>query len=195
MMPDQIDFKAKCKSLEDRLQQVNRERSKLSPGKLDEFMASSSQQDKIKSLQALSEDLKTKVSLLKQKNYDLETDLKDKHLALLEQKQDHEKEKDSLRIEGKKQLAALRLEFQEHRERSLTLLTEKDEEIHKLRNQIELALEESFFSPDRNTREQSQSPHQVVVNSDIRKISMDTIEFTSGQQESSSGPPLKGMTK
>ena len=172
MMPDQIDFKAKCKLLEDRLQQVNRERSKLSPGKLDEFMASSSQQDKIKSLQALSEDLKTKVSLLKQKNYDLETDLKDKHLALLEQKQDHEKEKDSLRIEGKKQLAALRLEFQEHRERSLTLLTEKDEEIHKLRNQIELALEESFFSPDRNTREQSQSPHQVVVNMDTLSLSL-----------------------
>ena len=116
MMPDQIDFKAKCKSLEDRLQQVNRERSKLSPGKLDEFMASSSQQDKIKSLQSLSEDLKTKVSLLKKKNYDLETDL-------VRQKQDHEKE-----------LAALRLEFQEHRERSLTLLTEKDDEIDKLRN-------------------------------------------------------------
>ena len=105
--------------------------------------------------------MKTKVSILKQKNYDLENDLKDKHLALLELKQDHEKEKDTLRIEGKKQLAALRLDFQEHRERSLTLLTEKDEEIHKLRNQIELALEETFYNPERNTREKSKSPHQV----------------------------------
>ena len=163
MMPDQTDFKAKCKLLEDKLELVNRERSKVSPGKLDEFMATSSQQDKIKSLQSHNEDLKTKVSILKQKNYDLENDLKDKHLALLELKQDHEKEKDTLRIEGKKQLAALRLDFQEHRERSLTLLTEKDEEIHKLRNQIELALEESFYSPERNTREKSKSPLQVVA--------------------------------
>ena len=162
MMPDQTDFKAKCKLLEDKLELVNRERSKVSPGKLDEFMTNSSQQDKIKSLQSHNEDLKTKVSILKQKNYDLENDLKDKHLALLEHKQDHEKEKDTLRIEGKKQLAALRLDFQEHRERSLTLLTEKDEEIHKLRNQIELALEESFYSPDRNTREKSKSPHHQV---------------------------------
>ena len=54
---------------------------------------------------------------------------------------------------------ALRLEFQEHRERSVTLLREKDEEIHKLRNQIELALVESFYSPDRNTRAKYQSPH------------------------------------
>jgi len=187
MMPDQIDFKEKCKLLEDKLELLNRERSKVSPGKLDEFIANSSHQDKIKSLQSYNEDLKTKVSILKQKNYDLENDLKDKHLALLEHKQDHEKEKDTLRIEGKKQLAALRLDFQEHRERSLTLLTEKDEEIHKLRNQIELALEESFYSPERNIREKSKSPHQQAL---PRKISMDTIEFNSGQQESSSGPPL-----
>ena len=162
MMPDQIDFKEKCTLLEDKLELLNRERSKVSPGKLDEFIANSSHQDKIKSLQSYNEDLKTKVSILKQKNYDLENDLKDKHLALLEHKQDHEKEKDTLRIEGKKQLAALRLDFQEHRERSLTLLTEKDEEIHKLRNQIELALEESFYSPERNIREKSKSPHQQV---------------------------------
>ena len=39
------------------------------------------------------------------------------------------------------------------------MLTEKDEEIHKLRNKIELTLEESFYSPDRNTRAKYQSPH------------------------------------
>ena len=32
-----------------------------------------------------------------------------------------------------------------HRERSLTLLDEKDGEIHKLREQIETSVEESFF--------------------------------------------------
>ena len=164
MMPDQIDLQAKCRHLEEKLEKLNQERSKVSPGKLDDFIASTNQQEKVKQLQSLNEDLKTKISLLKQKNYDLDSDLKDKHLALLEQKQTHEKEKDTLRIDGKKQLAALRLEFQEHRERSLTLLQEKDGEIHKLRNQIELALEESFYSPDRksSTKEKSQSPLQVV---------------------------------
>ena len=113
--------------------------------------------------QSLIEDLKAKISILKQKNYDLETNMKDKHLELLEQRQVHEKEKDSVRIEGKKQLASLRLEFQEHRERSLTLLQEKDEEIHKLRNQIELELEDAFYSPERNKREKSKSPLQVTA--------------------------------
>merc|ERR1712079_67810 len=47
---------------------------------------------------------------------------------------------------------------------------------------------ESFYSPDRksSTKEKSQSPLQALP----RKISMDTLEFGSGQQESSSGPPL-----
>jgi len=184
MMPDQVDFQAKCRLLEEKLETVNR--SKVSPGKLDEFISTASQQEKINSLQSLCEDLKTKVGLLKQKNYDLENDVKDKHLHLLEQKQVHEKEKDTVRIEGKKQVAALRLEFQQHRERSLTLLQEKDDEIHKLRNQIELALEESFYSTDRSTREKSKSPLQALP----RKISVDTLEFSNSQQESSSGPPL-----
>ena len=112
-------------------------------------------------MKSLNEDLKTKVGLLKQKNFDLENSLKDKHLQLLELKQEHEKEKDVLRKDGKKQLTSLRLDFQDHRERSLTLLQEKDDEIHKLRNQIELAVEESFYSPDKMLKEKSVSPLQV----------------------------------
>ena len=161
LLPDQEDFHEKCRILEDRLEKLSVER-KVSSGKLDEFISNSNQQEKIKSLQSLNEDLKTKVSILKQRNFDVENDLKDKHLHIMEQEQLHEKEKDNLRIEGKKQLVALRMEFQEHRERSLTLLQEKDEEIHKLRNQIELALEESFYSPERNVKEKSKSPLQVL---------------------------------
>merc|ERR1719206_1212703 len=123
--------------------------------------------------------------MLKLRNSDQEHDLKDKHLKLHEQKQQFEKEKDTIRIENKKQLTALRLEFQEHRERSLTLLDEKDEEIHKLRDQIEMSVEESFYSPDRNTRENSKSPQAIP-----RKISVDMIEFNKQQHEGSSGPPL-----
>ena len=161
LLPDQEDFHEKCRILEDRLEKLSVER-KVSSGKLDEFISNSNQQEKIKSLQSLNEDLKTKVSILKQRNFDVENDLKDKHLHIMEQEQLHEKEKDNLRIEGKKQLVALRMEFQEHRERSLTLLQEKDEEIHKLRNQIELALEESFYSPERSVKEKSKSPLQVL---------------------------------
>lgn len=185
LLPDQEDFHEKCRILEDRLEKLSVER-KVSSGKLDEFISNSNQQEKIKSLQSLNEDLKTKVSILKQRNFDVENDLKDKHLHLMEQEQIHEKEKDNLRIEGKKQLVALRMEFQEHRERSLTLLQEKDEEIHKLRNQIELALEESFYSPERSVKEKSKSPLQALP----RKVSIETMDFGSNQQDSSSGPPL-----
>ena len=95
----------------------------------------------------------------------------------------------------------LRLELQQTRERSLSLLEEKDAEIHKLRSQvrsdyfwhlfdcfcflhqIELAVEETFYSADRAARERS--PAQLP-----RKISMDTVELCSPGQEPSSGPPL-----
>ena len=160
-MPQQEDLQAKIKQLEEKITGMERERSKTSPGKFEEFLSNSSQQEKIKSMKSLNEDLKTKVGLLKQKNFDLENSLKDKHLQLLEQKQEHEKEKDVLRKDGKKQLTSLRLDFQDHRERSLTLLQEKDDEIHKLRNQIELAVEESFYSPDKMLKEKSVSPLQV----------------------------------
>ena len=164
-MPEQEDLQTKIRQLEEKILKMDRERSKTSPGKFEEFLSNSNQQEKMKSMTSLNEDLKTKVGLLKQKNFDLENNLKDKHLQLLELKQEHEKEKDILRRDGKKQLTSLRLDFQEHRERSLTLLQEKDDEIHKLRNQIELAVEESFYSPDRMLRdtsvETSVSPLQV----------------------------------
>ena len=121
-MPQQEDLQAKIKQLEEKITGMERERSKTSPGKFEEFLSNSGQQEKIKSMKSLNEDLKTKVGLLKQKNFDLENSLKDKHLQLLEQKQEHEKEKDVLRKDGKKQLTSLRLDFQDHRERSLTLL-------------------------------------------------------------------------
>jgi len=164
-MPDQEDFKVKCRLLQEKLENLNR--VKTSPGKFEEFLQNSNQNDQLNSLKASNEDLKTKVAMLKLRNSDQEHDLKDKHLKLLEQKQQFEKEKDTIRIENKKQLTALRLEFQEHRERSLTLLDEKDEEIHKLRDQIEMSVEESFYSPDRNTRENSKSPQAIP-----RKISL-----------------------
>ena len=160
-MPQQEDLQTTIKQLEEKITRMERERSKTSPGKFEEFLSNSSQQEKIKSMKSLNEDLKTKVGLLKQKNFDLENSLKDKHLQLLELKQEHEKEKDILRKDGKKQLTSLRLDFQDHRERSLTLLQEKDDEIHKLRNQIELAVEESFYSPDKMLKEKSVSPLQV----------------------------------
>jgi len=190
IMPEEEDLHAKIRQLQETIEKFNKERSKTSPGKFEEFLSNSGQQDKIKSMKSLNEDLKTKVGLLKQKNFDLENGLKDKHLQLLELKQEHEKEKDSLRKEGKKQLTSLRLDFQEHRERSLTLLQEKDDEIHKLRNQIELTVEDNFYSSDKmlqdTSREKSVSPLQALP----RKISVETMELSSLHQEGSSGPPL-----
>jgi len=184
MLPEQEDFKVKCNLLQEKLEDLSRD--KTSPGRFEEFLNNTSQADQITTLKAVNEDLKSKISMWKQRNADQESDLKDKHLRLLEQKQQFEKEKESLKLENKKQQTAMRLEFQEHRERSLTLLDEKDEEIHKLRNQIEMAVEESFYSPDRNTREKSKSPMQAIP----RKISVDMIEFNKQQHEGSSGPPL-----
>jgi len=183
VLPEQEDFRAKCKILQEKIENLNRD--KTSPGKFEEFLQNSSQLDQINTLKASNEDLRAKVTMLKLRNSDQENDLKDKHLKLLEQKQQFEKEKDSIRIENKKQLTAMRLEFQEHRERSLTLLDEKDEEIHKLRDQVEMSVEESFYSPDRNVREKSKSPQAIP-----RKISVDMIEFNKQQHEGSSGPPL-----
>ena len=193
IMPEQEDLLAKVRQLEEKISKQERERSKTSPGKFEEFLSNSSQQEKLKSIKSLNEDLKTKVGLLKQKNFDLENNLKDKHLELLELKQEHEKEKDLLRKDAKKQMTSLRLDFQEHRERSLTLLQEKDEEIHKLRNQIELVVEENFYSPERLDRlgrersiEKSVSPLQALP----RKISVETMELSSMHQDGTSGPPL-----
>jgi len=182
-MPEQEDLKLKCRILQEKIENMNR--VKTSPGKFEEFLQNSNQNDQLNSLKLSNEDLKAKVTMLKLRNSDQEQDLKDKHLRLLEQKQQFEKEKDAIRTENKKQLTALRLEFQEHRERSLTLLDEKDEEIHRLRDQIEMSVEESFYSPDRNTRENSKSPQAIP-----RKISVDMIEFNKQQHEGSSGPPL-----
>jgi len=184
MLPEQEDFKVKCNLLQEKLDTLSR--VKTSPGRFEEFLNNTSQEDQITTLKAANEDLKAKVSMWKQRNSDQESDLKEKHLRLLEQKQQFEKDKESLKLENKKQQTAMRLEFQEHRERSLTLLDEKDEEIHKLRNQIEMAVEESFYSPDRTTRENSKSPLQAIP----RKISVDMIEFNKQQHEGSSGPPL-----
>eukprot|EP00092_Neocalanus_flemingeri_P033935 GFUD01036901.1.p1 GENE.GFUD01036901.1~~GFUD01036901.1.p1 ORF type:complete len:718 (+),score=219.33 GFUD01036901.1:58-2154(+) len=185
MLPGQEDFQVKCKLLQEKLE--NLDRDKTSPGRFDEFLNNTNQVEQINTLKAATEDLKAKITLLKQRNADLESDLNDKHLRLLEQKQQFEKEKEGLRLDNKKQLISMRLEFQEHRERSLTLLDEKDEEIHKLRNQVEMAVEETFYSPpDRNTREKSKSPLQAIP----RKISVDMIEFNKQQHEGSSGPPL-----
>ena len=185
MLPGQEDFKVKCQLLQEKLE--NLDRDKTSPGRFEEFLNNSNQVELISTLKAANEDLKAKIAMLKQRNADQESDLKDKHLRLLEQKQQFEKEKEGLRLENKKQLIAMRLEFQEHRERSLSLLDEKDEEIHKLRNQIEMAVEESFYtSPDRDSREKSKSPLQAIP----RKISVDMIEFNKQQHEGSSGPPL-----
>ena len=190
IMPEQEDLLAKVRQLEEKLAKQERERSKTSPGKFEEFLSNSSQQDKIKSMKSMNEDLKTKVGLLKQKNFDLENNLKDKHLQLLELKQEHENEKDRLRKDAKKQLTSLRLDFQEHRERSLTLLQEKDEEIHKLRNQIELALEENFYSPERLVRERSTEKSVSPLQAIPRKISVETMELSSLHQDGTSGPPL-----
>lgn len=183
LLPGQEDYKLKCRILQEKLENLNRD--KTSPGKFEEFLNNSNQVEQINTLKTANEDLKSKVTMLKLRNSDQESDLKDKHLKLLELKQQFEKEKDGIRLENKKQLTAMRLEFQEHRERSLTLLDEKDEELHKLRDQIEMSVEESFYSPDRNTREKSKSPQAVP-----RKISVDMIEFNKQQHEGSSGPPL-----
>jgi len=184
MLPGQEDYKAKCMLLQEKID--NLDRDKTSPGRFEEFLANTNQIEQINTLKATNEDLKKKIGLLKQRNNDQENDLKDKHLRLLELKQQFEKEKECLRLESKKQLTSMRLEFQEHRERSLTLLDEKDEEIQKLRNRIEVAVEETFYSPDRETREKSKSPLQAIP----RKISVDMLEFNKQQHEGSSGPPL-----
>jgi len=183
LLPEQEDFKLKCRTLQEKIENINRD--KTSPGKIEEFLLNSNHVEQINTLKAANDDLKAKVTMLKMRNSDQESDLKDKHLKLLELKQQFEKEKDAIRIENKKQLTVMRLEFQEHRERSLTLLDEKDEEIHKLRDHIEMSVEESFYSPDRNTREKSKSPQAIP-----RKISVDMIEFNKQQHEGSSGPPL-----
>jgi len=183
MLPGQEDLKLKCNLLQEKLEHLNRDKS--SPSKFEEFLSNSNQADQVNLLKSTVSDLKSKVAMLKQRNSDQEVDLKDKHLKLLEQRQQFDKEKDGLRLEYKKQLTAIRLEFQEHRERSLTLLDEKDGEIHKLREQIETSVEESFFTPDRSSRETSKSPQAIP-----RKISVDMLEFNKQQQEGSSGPPL-----
>ena len=45
-------------------------------------------------------------------------------------------EREALQLENKKAVMGLRLELQQTRERSLSLLEEKDAEIHKLRSQV-----------------------------------------------------------
>ena len=45
MMPDQIDLQAKCRHLEEKLEKLNQERSKVSRGKFDDFIASTNQQE------------------------------------------------------------------------------------------------------------------------------------------------------
>merc|ERR1712037_786856 len=81
------------------------------------------------------------------------------------------------------------LELQEQRQTALTLMEEKDQEIQKLRGQVETAVEEAFYrqSPGlASSREGSASPGTALP----RRVSVEGSLDLGRQEASSSGPPL-----
>jgi len=115
-----------------------------------------------------------------------EKELGDRELVILQLRQEKEKEREGAVQERRRQVAALRLEVQEQRERCLGLLEEKDLEIQKLRIQVEAAVEEAFYGgPGNSSRESSKSPLALP-----RKVSVDSSLELGKQDTSSSGPPL-----
>ena len=87
-------------------------------------------------------------------------------------------------------MAALRLELQEQRQTALTLMEEKDQEIQKLRGQVETAVEEAFYRQQSpgvgSSREGSASPGAALP----RRVSVEGSLDLGRQEASSSGPPL-----
>jgi len=177
-LPDQQNWKQKCQLLEEKV--ANVKTTSPSPGALEEFLASSNQTSEISTLQDKVAELKLKLAELKEKSNNQEIELNQRVAENLELKEAADTAKELLKSDTRKQMHNLRLEFQEHRERSLTLLQEKDEEIQKLRNEVESAVEDAFFSPDRQS---SKSPGFQTIPS--RKVSCDIMEMSGEVQ-----PPL-----
>jgi len=182
-LPDQQNWKQKCQILEEKLGNMKMS-SPSSPGVLEEYLANSNQTNEVASLQEKVAELKTKLADFKDKYNSQELELKQRMVECLDLKEAADTAKELLKSDTRKQMQNLRLEFQEHRERSLTLLQEKDDELLRLRNQVESAVEDAFFSPERQERQSSKSPggFQTIPS---RKVSCDIMEMTGEVQ-----PPL-----
>lgn len=184
-LPGQEDLASRCRDLQDKLDCMAEE--KLScPGKLEEFLTQNNRNHtvEISALKASNEDLISKLNSLKKRNTEQERDLNEKHLKILELKQQFEKERETSQCEERKRMTGLRLEVQEQRERCLALLEEKDLEIQKLRGQMEAAVEDSFYNT--TSRENSKSPMSALP----RKVSVDSCLDMGRQESSCGGPPL-----
>ena len=184
LLPGQEDLAARCLALQERLASLEKAGSPSS--KLEEFLSRQGAGEEVRSLRAAAEDLGSRLALIKQRSVEQEKELGDRELVILQLRQEKEKEREGAVQEGRRQVAALRLEVQEQRERCLGLLEEKDLEIQKLRIQVEAAVEEAFYGgPGNSSRESSKSPLALP-----RKVSVDSSLELGKQDTSSSGPPL-----
>ena len=186
LLPGQEDLAARCLALQERLASLEKAGSPSS--KLEEFLSRQGAGEEVRSLRAAAEDLGTRLTLIKQRSAEQEKELGDRELVILQLRQEKEKEREGAVQEGRRQVAALRLEVQEQRERCLGLLEEKDLEIQKLRIQVEAAVEEAFYGgggPGSCSRESSKSPLALP-----RRVSVDSSLELGKQDTSSSGPPL-----
>ena len=187
LLPGQEDLAARCLALQERLASLEKAGSPSS--KLEEFLSRQGAGEEVRSLRAAAEDLGSRLTLIKQRSVEQEKELGDRELIILQLRQEKEKEREGAVQEGRRQVAALRLEVQEQRERCLGLLEEKDLEIQKLRIQVEAAVEEAFYGgggrPGSCSRESSKSPLALP-----RRVSVDSSLELGKQDSSSSGPPL-----
>ena len=184
-LPGQENLIEKCRALQQRLD-ANKAPS---PGKLEEFLSRQGEKEELEKLRGEREDLLSKVTSLRLRSAEQDKEVNEGHQSLLELKQQVEKERERLQLEGRKQVAALRLELQEQRQTALTLMEEKDQEIQKLRGQVETAVEEAFYrqSPGlASSREGSASPGTALP----RRVSVEGSLDLGRQEASSSGPPL-----
>ena len=185
-LPGQENLAEKCRALQQRLDADKAP----SPGKLEEFLSRQGEKEELDKLRGEREDLLSKVTSLRQRSAEQDKEVTEAHQTILELRQQAEKERERLQHEGRKQVAALRLELQEQRQTALTLMEEKDQEIQKLRGQVETAVEEAFYRQQSpgvgSSREGSASPGAALP----RRVSVEGSLDLGRQEASSSGPPL-----
>jgi len=136
----------------------------------------------IESLKEDNEVLKSKLAVCRGQVNCLNEELRESSSKLLEQKQHAEDEKEKVRMENRKQIGMLKFDLQQQRERSLELLDEKDKEIKRLMGEVEMSVEEAFFSPHRAS---STSPMVALPS---RKVSCDIGDMNAGAKNN--GAPL-----
>ena len=185
LLPGQENLAEKCQILQQRLDSDKG----TSPGRLEEFLSRQGEKEELEKVKSEKEELLSKVATLRLRAAEQDKEVTEGHQTILELRQQFEKEKERLQQEARKQVAALRLELQEQRQTALNLIEEKDQEIQKLRGQVETAVEEAFYrqSPGMGgSREGSASPGTALP----RRVSVEGSLDLGRQDAGSSGPPL-----